>query len=107
MKSLAALLILSFAVGCASSSSRETAQEKPASPLDEIEPLGDGKKVCGWSDSGRWECSTATRTPAQKPKSKFSTKFKKTAPSAEKEESKLPRGDTPVQLEPIDEDDGL
>jgi len=101
LRILAALLLM-FAVGCASGNPPREDQAPAAGSSDvELEPIGGGQKVCGWSDTGRWVCED--KGGKKKKSSKFSTKFKNKAPPPE-QESKLPRGDTPVILDPIDEE---
>ena len=96
------VLVLCSAVllaSCASKPAPEPVAEPPAAAAYEIEPLGgDGKQICGWGDTGRWECHKGD--PNKKKKAKFTTKFKK-GPRKEKE-SKLPRGDVPFDTTPVE-----
>lgn len=93
-------LVPLLAMGCASQPPPAETGRDTASEEVELQPLGDGKKVCGWSDAGRWVCEDPGKK--KKKSGKFTTKFKKGGPP-KPVESQLPRGDTPVSLDPIDE----
>src|SRR5688572_8675779 len=97
------IFAVAFTVGCASGNAPLKDDDNPSlnSP-DSLEPLGDGKPVCGWSDTGRWECSKGRAALDKKGKSKVTTKFKKAQPPKE-QESKLPRGDTPFDASPVED----
>ena len=102
----AALVLSVLIAGCASGNGpREDAKAAQAADLgdDGLDPIGDAKQVCGWSDTGRWECTGAKKKRAN---SKFSTKFKSGAPPPPPSENKLPRGDKPVVLDPIEDLEG-
>ncbi len=104
LKYFAAAGSLLLITACASGSGPRVETSDPQQErTDSIEPIDESKPVCGWSDTGRWECAKAARSPLdkKKPKSKFSTEFKKGPPK--EKESKLPRGDKPFDADPIDD----
>ena len=100
-KYLSCCVLMVLVGGCASGMGPRTLErDGQQERSDSIEPIDESKSVCGYSDTGRWECD-GSRGPAKKPKSKFSTEFKKGPPK--EQDNKLPRGDKPFDATPIED----
>lgn len=100
---LALTLPLLFAA-CASGGGADTKKNKPAASMDgeddaPLENTG-GSRVCGWSDTGRWECT------GPKPETKPEAKQKPKRSPTPAKKSTTPAAPTPdIVTDPIPEGD--